>query len=161
MTCVWNGNLHRWRVNRSNKYHWKQFLNLDHWMQNPKPRKCNEYTWFVVRLRTGPATEPLKKLSNLKVKDKSHFDSVIQACALPDWHSRNKSLLPLKNCMHWRHMLLHQRTCAKGLDQPAQIHEAQIRTLFIPTLSDPCIYQQTINLESFNDHIHLSSTSPS
>ena len=59
-TCVWNGNLHRRRW--SNKYHQKQFLNSDHWIQNPKSREYNEHTWFVVRLRIGPVTASLKKL---------------------------------------------------------------------------------------------------
>ena len=64
MTCVWNRNLHRQRVDRSNKYHQKQFLNPDHWTQNPKSRECNEHTWFVVRLRIGPVTACCKKLTD-------------------------------------------------------------------------------------------------
>ena len=56
MTCIWNGNLHRWKVDRSNKHHQKQFLNLDHWIQYPKSREHDEHTWFVVRLR-----HPLRK----------------------------------------------------------------------------------------------------
>ena len=73
MTCIWNENLHRWRVNRSNKYHRKQFLYLDHWIQNPKSREHSENTWFVVGLRIGPVTASLKKLTDLKLKDNSHL----------------------------------------------------------------------------------------
>ena len=36
MTCIWNGNLHRWKAVRSNKHSQKQFLNLDHWIGVPK-----------------------------------------------------------------------------------------------------------------------------
>ena len=90
MTCIWNGNLHGWRVDRSNKYHQKQFPNLDHCIQNPKSREHNEHTWFVIRLRIGPATEPLKKLTDLKLKANRHVEPTIQTCALPDWHSRNE-----------------------------------------------------------------------
>ena len=63
MTCIWNGNLHGWIVDRSNKHHQKQFLNLNHWIQNPKSREHNEHTWFVVRLRIGPGTASLQEMT--------------------------------------------------------------------------------------------------
>ena len=154
MTYIWNGNQHRQRVDRSNKFHQKQFLNLDHWIQNPKSRECNKHTWFVVRISTGPVTASLKKLTNLKLKDNSHF--ILQSKHV---HSKidtqGTRLLPLKYCMHRRHVIPYQRTCADGLDQPAQIHQALIGTLFMPMLLYANIYQETINLQTFNDHIHF------
>ena len=157
MTCIWSGNLHRWRVNRSNKYCWKQFLNLDDWIQNPKSRECDEHTWFVVRLRIGPVTESLKKLTDLKLKDNSHLilqskhvHSQIDTQGTEDFHLW-RTACTVGTCHH----IKGQRTHVSGLGQPAQIHQAQIGTLFMAMLSDPHIHRETMNLKSFNDCIHF------
>ena len=65
MTCIWNRNLHGWRVDRSNKHSQKQFLHLDHWTQLPKSRELDKYIWFVVRLRIGPVAASLNRLIDL------------------------------------------------------------------------------------------------
>ena len=41
--------------------------------KNPKSRKCDEHTWFVVRLRLGPVTVSLKEMTDLQLKDNSHL----------------------------------------------------------------------------------------
>ena len=64
MSCIWNGNLHRWRVNRGNRYCQKQFLHLDHWIQQ-KSRECNEHILSVVRLRFGSVAATLNNLMDL------------------------------------------------------------------------------------------------
>ena len=46
---------------------------LEHWIQIPKSRECNEHTWFVVRLRLGPATPSLKEMTYLQLKDNCHL----------------------------------------------------------------------------------------
>ena len=38
-----------------------------------KSREHDEHTWFVVRLRIGPVTASLTKLTDLKLKDISHL----------------------------------------------------------------------------------------
>ena len=160
MTCTWNGGLHRWRVNRSNKYHWKQFLNPGHWIQNPKSRECTEHTWFVVRLWIGPVTESLKNLTDLKVKDNTylipwskHMHSQIDT-------QRTKYFLSLKNHMHRKHVLPHQRTHANGLDQPAGINQAQIWTLSCQYF-EISIYTKKLSISNHSMIIFISSTSPS
>ena len=65
MTCVWNGNLYGWGVNRSNKHSQKQFLHPHHWIQIPKSRQCNKHMWFVVILRIGPHAASLNRLIHL------------------------------------------------------------------------------------------------
>ena len=65
MTCVWNRNLHRWRVDRSNKHSQKHFLHPDHWIQNPKSREHDKHIWFVVRLRIGTVAASLNRLIDL------------------------------------------------------------------------------------------------
>ena len=43
----------------------KQFLHLDHWIEIPISRECDEQSWFVVRLRMGPAAASLNRLIDL------------------------------------------------------------------------------------------------
>ena len=38
-----------------------------------KSREHDEHTWFVVRLRIGPVTAPLKEMTALQLKDNSHL----------------------------------------------------------------------------------------
>ena len=57
--------------------------------------------------------------------------------------------------MHRWHMQLHQRTHTNGLDQPAQIHQAEIGTLSHQCFQIPHIYHETLTLKSFNDCIHF------
>ena len=64
MSCIWNGKQHRWRVNRSNGYSQKQFMNPDHWIP-PKSREHDKNIWSVVRLRFGPVTTSLLSLIDL------------------------------------------------------------------------------------------------
>ena len=64
MSCTWNGNLHGWRDNRSNRYSQKQYLQLDHWTK-PKSRECDKHIWSVVRLRFGPVAVSLNSLIDL------------------------------------------------------------------------------------------------
>ena len=160
LTYIWNGSLHRWRVDRSNKYCWKQFLNLNHWIQNPKSREHNKNTWFVVGIRTRPVTEPLKKLTVLKLKDNSYL--ILQSKHV---HSQidtqgTKDFLPLENCMHRRYVMPHQRTHTNGLDQPAQIHQAQIGTLSCQYFQIP-IYIKKLSISKHSMIVFTSSTSTS
>ena len=123
-------------------------------MQNHKSGEHDEHTWFVVRLRIGPVTASLKKLTNLELKDNSQL--ILQSkCALPDWHSRNKKLLPLKHCTHRRHMLPHQRVHTNGLDQLLESIKHKLEPFIMPILSCANTYQETINLQLSTDCIHF------
>ena len=97
MTCVWNGNLHRQRVNRSKMHHQKQFLHLHHWTENQKSRECNEHIWFVVKLRIGPVTAFLTHWQVYTWKTIATIYSKTRTPAPQNSQSRNNSTFsPLK-----------------------------------------------------------------
>ena len=91
MTCVWNGNLHGWRVDRSNKHSQKQFLHLDHWIQISKSRECDKYIWFVVRLRIGPVAASVDRLIDLLWRTIATSCSTTKSCVHPKSQSQNNS----------------------------------------------------------------------
>ena len=64
MTCIWNANLHRQRVDRSSRFSLEWFLHLDLWIP-PKSRKHNKNIWSVVRLRFGLVSTSLNSLMDL------------------------------------------------------------------------------------------------
>ena len=99
MSCVWNGNLHRHWVHRSNRYSQKQFLHLDHWIP-PKSREHNKHIWSVVSLRFGPVATSLNSLIGLfwRTVATSH----ITRCTT-DNHLHTITLSPLKMHMYMVH----------------------------------------------------------
>ena len=103
MSCIWNGNLHRQRVSRSNRHSQKQFLHLDHWIQPHKSRKHDKHTWSVVRLRLGPVAASLNSLIDLlwRIIATSHITTTTcaQLIAIQD----TINLSPLKMHMHMTH----------------------------------------------------------
>ena len=65
-------NLHRQRVNRSNRFSLEYFLHPDHWIPL-KSREHDKNIWSVVRLRFGPVATSLSSFDGLTLKDNSCF----------------------------------------------------------------------------------------
>ena len=92
-----DGNLHGWRVYRSNKHSQKQFLHLDHWIENPKSREHDEHIWLVVKLRIGPVTASLTDWQIYIWGTIAASPSKTRTCAPLDSQSRkNSNFSPLK-----------------------------------------------------------------
>ena len=100
MSCIWKGNLHGWRVNRSNRCSQKQFLHLDHWIP-PKSRECDKHIWSVVILRFGPVATSLISLIDLLWR--TIATSHITRCTT-DNHLNTITLSPLKMHGHMAHV---------------------------------------------------------
>ena len=107
MSCVWNGNLHGWRVNRSNRYYQKHFLHLDHWIP-PNSREHNKHIWSFVRLQFGPVATSLYRLIDLFWRTIATLH--IMRCT-NDNHLNTITLSPLKTHMHMVHTNRSMDTC--------------------------------------------------
>ena len=155
MTCIWNGNLHRHRANRNNKYCQKQFLNPDHWIQNPKSREHNKHMQFVVRIRIGPVTSSLKKLIDLKLKENSHLIPQSTNMCTPRLTLEEEKVFIFEE----RHAHKAHAATSKDMHQWLGLTSSYPSSTnwnsFMPMLSDPQIYQETLNLKSLNDCIHF------
>ena len=156
MTCVWNGNLHGWRVNRSNKHSQKQFLHLDHWIENPKSREHDEHIWFVVRLRIGPVTASLTDWQIYTWRTIATSPSKTRTYAPLDSQSRNNSTFFAfeEACIQKAHTNT-SRTHTTYFSPSVWIHQVPL-DLFHAHVLDININQETMNLASFSDYIHLT-----
>ena len=95
MSCIWNGNLHRWRDDRSNRYSQKKFLHQDHgYHQN------DSHIWSVVRCRFGPVARSLSSLIDLLWGTVAYSHTTM--CPT-DNHLNITSLLPLKKHTYGTH----------------------------------------------------------
>ena len=156
MTCVWNGNLHGKRVDRSDKHSQKQFLHLDHWIQILKSRECNKHIWFVVRLRTGPVAASLSRLIHLLWKTVAASHSAPTTCAQLHSQLQNNSTFHL-----WRRHVqkahahrskdMHHFSLTNSLDPSSMIWTTLHQYFQIPIKT-----QKTRNLASFSDSTHLT-----
>ena len=106
---VWNGNLHGWRVERSNKHSQKQFLHPDHWIWNLKSREHDEHIYFVLRPRIGPVTVSLKQIDRFALNDNSCCIQHNYTYAQLDSQLQNNSTFCLWRSMHRRHMSADQK----------------------------------------------------
>ena len=154
MTCIWNGILQGWRINRSNKYHQKQFLNLDHWIQNPKSRKCNEHTWFVVRLRIGSVTASPKKLKYLNWRTIATWSHDQNMCT-PRLTLKEQQIFTFEKMHAHKACATTSKYMCQCLGSTSSYPSSTSWNSFMPILSDPHIYQETMNLKSFSDCIHF------
>ena len=100
MSCIWNGNLHGWKVNRSNRHSQKQFLHLGHWIQPPKSRECDKHICSVVRLRFGPVAPSLNSLIDLFWRTIATSHSTTTTCAQLIAIQDTTKLSPLKKHVH-------------------------------------------------------------
>ena len=155
MSCIWDKNLHRQRVDRSNRHSQKQFLHLDHWTQPPKSREHDKHIWSVVRLRFGPVAASLNNLIDLLWRTKaSHSTSspCTQLIAIQD----TITLSPLK-----KHMQNDMHQQIKGHVPLTSVHQfGSIKhhlDLFMLLLSNTIIKpQRDMYIVSFHDSTHLT-----
>ena len=117
MSCIWNGNLHGWRVNRSNRHSQKLFLHPDYWIQ-PKSRECDKHISSFVRLRFGPVAASLNIL-----KDNGHFTHHHYHMCTADNHSGQNNTY-LWRSMHIWHAPTDQWIHATKYCSSVWIHQA-------------------------------------
>ena len=155
MSCIWNENLHEWRVNRSNRHSQKQFLHPDHWIQLPKSREHNKHIWSVFTLRIGPVAASLNRLIDLPWRTIATSHSTNRTCAHLDLQlQNNRTSSSLK--MHAQMVHAYRSTDMHCLlNETIWIHQAP----FWPLHTDTFRYQYQLwkmNLASFSCSPHLT-----